>query len=198
MSTRTLYLARHGAADALGTLTDEGREQSRRLGLRLAEAPFDAIWHSPLPRAVESAEIIARKHPGVLLDEAPELVDHIPHVPPATARSGAWVGFFDGYSTREAEAGARTAASSVRRFAHSPGPGRRSTRELLVTHAYPVAWLVRHVLGAPPAAWMSLAGIANTGLTIVDLPEGELASIRCVNDVSHLDAPDPTPLPGRS
>lgn len=59
MTRRTLYLARHGEADALGTLTERGREQSRRLGRRLAEFPIDVIWHSPLPRAEASAGLVA-------------------------------------------------------------------------------------------------------------------------------------------
>lgn len=39
MAARTVYLLRHGAADAWGQLTDEGREQSRLIGQRLARSP---------------------------------------------------------------------------------------------------------------------------------------------------------------
>lgn len=188
MAVRTLYLARHGVADAFGNLLDEGRVQCERLAHRLRDVPLDAIWHSPLPRAADSAAIIATVFPNALLDEAPELVDHVPHVPPIAELSSAWAGFFDGYSEQEAVAGAATAHALVRRFARPPGPGKRSTHELLVTHAYPIAWLVREALGAPPRAWLSLSGITNTGLTVIEYADGEPPAVVCVNDRSHLAA----------
>lgn len=81
MAARGLYLVRHGAADALGRLTEDGRAQSRLIGQRLARLPIDVVWHSPLPRAVECARIVAAEMPRVLVDEAAELVDHVPFVP---------------------------------------------------------------------------------------------------------------------
>ncbi len=186
MAVRTLYLARHGAADALGNLLPLGREQCVLLAQRLGRVPLDAIWHSPLPRAADSARIIAASFPGALLDEAPELIDHVPYVPPLAERRPSAVGFFDGYSQEEAAAGQETARRLSDRFAHAPGPGRRSTHELLITHAYPVAWLVREALGAPRQAWLSLMQIANTGLTILEYADGELPTVTCVNDQSHL------------
>lgn len=188
MPVRNLYVARHGAADALGNLLDLGRDQSVRLARRLSDVPLDAIWHSPLPRAAESAAIIASVFPHALLDEATELIDHVPYVPPPEARSGSSAGFFDGYRDEDAAAGQEVAQSLVRRFSRAPGPGRRSTHELLITHAYPVAWLVREALGAPAAAWLSLMRIANTGLTVIEYADGQLPVVVCVNDQSHLCA----------
>lgn len=186
MAVRTLYLARHGAADALGNLLERGRDQCARLAHRLRRVPLDAIWHSPLSRAADSAAIISETFPGALLDEAVELVDHIPYVPPLQERSPASAGFFDGCSEEEAAAGQETARRLVRRFGHAPGSGRRSTHELLITHAYPVAWLVCAALEAPPRAWLSLTKIANTSLTIIEYADGEPPAVICVNDRSHL------------
>lgn len=186
MAVRTLYLARHGAADALGNLMEPGHDQCVRLARRLSTVPLDAIWHSPLSRAADSAAIIAVSFPHALLDEAEELVDHVPYVPPPESRTPAARGFFDGYSEMEAAAGQATAQRLVHRFAHAPAPGRRSTHELLITHAYPVAWLVREALGAPPQAWLALQHIANTGLTIIEWANDEPPAVLCVNDQSHL------------
>jgi broad specificity phosphatase PhoE len=66
-----LLLIRHGesTANASGIwqgqlefpLSGEGRWQAHRLGRALTSRPFDAIYSSPLGRAFETAEIIARE-----------------------------------------------------------------------------------------------------------------------------------------
>ena len=195
MAIRTLYVARHGAADALGNLLEAGQEQCVRLARRLSGVPLDAIWHSPLSRAANSAAIIATAFPEALTDEAIELIDHVPYVPPPEERTPSASGFFDGYADEDAAAGWEMARALICRFAHAPGPGRRSTHELLITHAYPVAWLVRDALGAPPQAWLSLMQIANTGLTIIEYSDGEPPVIICVNDQSHLPLQPTPPAP---
>lgn len=186
MTDRTLYLLRHGEADALGELTAAGREQSRYLGERLARLPLDAVWHSPLPRAAACAQILGDQLPRVLVDEAPELVDHVPFVPEREDLSVSWAGFFDGYDRAEADAGRRAADALVARFGRPNAHGRRQTHEVLVTHAYPIAWLVREALGTPPARWLSLAGIANASLTVLELRSGEPPGLVMANDQSHL------------
>jgi probable phosphoglycerate mutase len=65
-----LYLVRHGAtrltsedrfSGAAGVdLSDEGRDQVRRLALRLSRHPIGAIYCSPLGRTVETAQILAK------------------------------------------------------------------------------------------------------------------------------------------
>lgn len=66
-----LYLMRHAIAHDLGedgsrsdaerTLTDEGRANTRAAAraMERLELDFDVIWTSPLPRARQTAEIIA-------------------------------------------------------------------------------------------------------------------------------------------
>ncbi|SES08462.1 probable phosphoglycerate mutase [Lentzea xinjiangensis] len=182
MATRHLYLVRHGAADAFGELTEAGRRQSALLGERLAGVPIDTVWHSPLPRATASAEILGAHLPGAAVREAAELVDHVPHVPDEIPP--AWAGFFDGYDAAEAAAGARIAAELVERFAR---PADTETHEVLVTHAYPVAWLVRHALDAPPARWLGL-DCGNAALTVIEHRTGLAPTLVVYNDMSHLPA----------
>ncbi|MFB6076997.1 MAG: histidine phosphatase family protein [Candidatus Nanohaloarchaea archaeon] len=67
-----LFLARHGETDAepgtslLGRtgveLTDTGIEQARRLADRLAGEDVDAVYASPLERAMKTAEPVAAAH----------------------------------------------------------------------------------------------------------------------------------------
>src|ERR1043165_8549343 len=118
MAARYLYIARHGAADAFGELTGTGREQARLLGKRLAHLPITAVWHSPLPRAAATArelDLFLGGNPRVA--QAPELIDHVPYVPPVDETPPSWVPFFDGYSPGEAAAGNKTARSLTARFA---------------------------------------------------------------------------------
>ena len=71
MSTR-IFLIRHGAtvltaedrfAGATDVeLSDEGREQARRLGQRLSTEKVAAVYASPLARTVETASLIAQPH----------------------------------------------------------------------------------------------------------------------------------------
>jgi len=66
----TFYLVRHGACDGLGhmlwgrtegiCLNDEGRAQVQQLAERFTGVKLDALYSSPLQRARETAEVIAR------------------------------------------------------------------------------------------------------------------------------------------
>src|SRR3712207_5152938 len=66
-----LFLIRHGQSTANESgiwqgqmefpLSEEGRSQARRVGLALAGKRFDGLYSSPLGRALETAEIIARE-----------------------------------------------------------------------------------------------------------------------------------------
>ena len=67
---RRLFVVRHGQTERSAAhvysgqadvpLTDAGREQARLAGERLAGAGVDAIWSSPLVRAGDTAEAIAK------------------------------------------------------------------------------------------------------------------------------------------
>jgi serine/threonine-protein phosphatase PGAM5 len=66
LGTRTILLVRHGqyAPEDGGKLTELGREQADHTGKwifeHLAETRVDALWSSTLPRARETAQIIAK------------------------------------------------------------------------------------------------------------------------------------------
>ncbi|MPY48127.1 histidine phosphatase family protein [Streptomyces acidicola] len=180
MATRHVYLVRHGAADPFGALTDVGARQSELVGKRLAGLPIAAVWHSPLPRAVHSAQIMGVCLPDAVVREAPELIDHIPHVPGDVPPT--WAAFFDGYGAEEAEDARRRADALTGRFAR---PAETETHEILVTHAYQVAWLVRHALEAPPVRWLGL-NCGNAALTVIEYRDGMAPTMLLYNDMGHL------------
>ncbi|GAA1868254.1 histidine phosphatase family protein [Myceligenerans crystallogenes] len=185
MATRYLYIARHGDADAFGGLTELGREQARRLGRRLAHLPVDAVWHSPLPRAADSARELDTYLSGdVPVGEAAELIDHVPYVPSPEETPPSWVPFFDGYEAAEAAAAHEIARSLTTRFA-KPSEGADDLHEVLVTHAYPIAWLVRDALDAPRTRWLGLSS-ANAALTVIEYRIGLPPSVVMFSDMSHL------------
>lgn len=187
MATRHLYIARHGDADAFGELTDTGRRQARLVGQRLAHLPINAVWHSPLPRAGGSAqEVAAQLRPGTPVAEAEELIDHVPHVPTPAETPQAWVPFFDGYDPAEAAAGNRIARRLTARFATPPEQD-ADVHEVLITHSYQIAWLVRDALDAPPARWLSLNS-ANAALTVIECRPGLPPGVTMFNEMSHLPA----------
>ncbi|MFB0546030.1 MAG: MSMEG_4193 family putative phosphomutase [Anaerolineae bacterium] len=67
-----LLLIRHGLNDWVGDrlagwtpgvyLNEEGRRQAEALAQRLASLPIEAVYSSPLERAIETAEVIAAPH----------------------------------------------------------------------------------------------------------------------------------------
>lgn len=185
MAVRYLYIARHGAADAFGNLTDVGREQARLLGKRLAHLPITAVWHSPLPRAAETAKELDMLLGGIApVAEAAELIDHVPYVPSPEDTPPSWVPFFDGYDSEEAAAGHRVAHNLTARFASAPDGG-EDMHEVLITHSYPIAWLIRDALDAPAVRWLGLSS-ANTALTVIEHRPSVSPSINMFNDMSHL------------
>ena len=74
-----IYLVRHGQTEWNKThkfqgrsdvpLNDEGREQVKATAMALKDVPFDAVYASPLSRAVETANLIMSYHPAVPLIE---------------------------------------------------------------------------------------------------------------------------------
>lgn len=78
---RRIVLARHGQTewnvehrfqgDTDTPLTDAGVEQARALADRLSSWPLEAVWSSPLDRALRTASLVAERHglrPTILQD----------------------------------------------------------------------------------------------------------------------------------
>ena len=68
-STTRIFLVRHGATTLTAEdrfagatdvpLSDDGREQARRLGMRLRGEQIRSVYASPMGRTVETAQLIA-------------------------------------------------------------------------------------------------------------------------------------------
>ncbi|QGN46551.1 histidine phosphatase family protein [Micromonospora sp. WMMD558] len=190
MPSRLLFLTRHGEPDhppsgesAASGLSVRGRRQASLLGERLREASLDAVHHGPLPRAAETGGLVAAALPGVPVHVTDLAGDHLPHdtdpagLPPSYAR------FLDGFPPAERADGPRVTAAAVRRFARPPVEG--DVRELVVTHAFLIAWLVREALDAPAPRWLGL-NPQHCGLTAIRYVDGLPPRLVAFNDVAHL------------
>ncbi|MGW7054259.1 histidine phosphatase family protein [Streptomyces sp. NPDC054887] len=190
-ATRYLYLARHGEASADETaLTGAGRRQAVRLGERLRGTPLAAVHHGPLPRAAETARLVAEQLDGVPLHRSEPAGDYIPYVPrreelPPDSADGL-LDFLAKFPAEERERGPALAREALARFT-GPVEGGLPRHELVVTHNFLIGWLVRAALDAPAWRWVGL-NHGNAALTVIRYAPGRPSSVLCHNDVRHLPA----------
>lgn len=190
-TARYLYLTRHGQAteDETG-LSENGRRQAALLGERLRDTPLSAIHHGPLPRAAQTARLIADKLQGVTLHESDPAGDYLPYVPhraelpPETA--DATLERLAAFPPEERDPGPRLAGEALARFT-GPVADTEPRHELLVTHNFLAAWLVRDALDAPKHRWLGL-NHANAALTVIRYAPDRPASVLLYNDTGHLPA----------
>ncbi|WP_449352364.1 histidine phosphatase family protein [Streptomyces shaanxiensis] len=190
-ATRYLYLARHGEAlpDESG-LTEAGRRQAVLLGQRLRDVPLTAVHHGPLPRAVQTARLIGDQLNNVPLHASDLAGDYVPYVPPRhelpADSADFYLRFLADTTEEERDQGATPARRALDLFT-GPADGEEDRHELVVTHNFLVAWLVRDALHAPKWRWLGL-NHANAALTVIRYAPGRAPSVLVTNDMRHLPA----------
>jgi probable phosphoglycerate mutase len=186
LTTRYLFLTRHGEADRRGRLTEAGQRQAILLGRRLRDVPVTTIHHGPLSRTTETAALIAAQLPGVprhVEDAADDFVPYTPKREELPETSGdLLLAFVRQFPPGDDE----RAAEAERRFS-GPVPGSEPRYQVLVTHNFLVGWLVRAAQDAPPWRWLTYSH-AHAGLTVVQYSPGRPAALLTYNDLSHLPA----------
>ena len=194
--THYLYLVRHGehldAEHGLvdGPLSPRGRRQAALLADRLSGVPLDAVWHSPLERAQETARAVAERLPSVTPQPTPLLFDCVPTGMTEETPS-VYEAFFGAYTEADIEAGSAQMADAVAEFlVRKP-----DAHELLITHNFVIGWFVREVLGAAPWRWLTI-NQAHCGLTVLAQRPGRPWSLVSHNDLAHLPFELRTGLPG--
>jgi len=202
-ATRYLYLARHAEASPDGGaeggvdveadveadgggLTPNGRSQADLLGRRLRGLPIRLLHHGPLPRAAQTAQLVAAHLDGVTPQVAQAAGDYLPYLPrrdelpPESAES---LMRFLARPTVEQHR-PELAREAVSRFT-GPVPGDQERHELLITHGFLIGWLVRHALDAPGWRWIGLDH-TNAALTILRYTPGLPPALVTYNDTAHL------------
>lgn len=149
----------------------------------MGEAGLAAIHHGPLPRATETATIVAAYCSRVPVYGDECVGDYLPSAPDTSHLPDSYGHLVHAYRPAERVAGAAWAATAVRRFVEAPGDA--DTQELIITHNFLVGWLVRHVLGGPDWRWLGL-NQCNAALTAILCRDGYPPVLVAFNDMSHL------------
>ncbi|QTD98560.1 histidine phosphatase family protein [Streptomyces cyanogenus] len=199
MTPTTLLLARHGqtvwhaenryAGVSDVALTDTGRDQAEALGRWAAGHPVDAVWTSPLSRAVATAEpacralgLTPRREPGLRecdfgVLEGRTLAEFAAEDPAAAEafRADPVAHPFPGAEDPRAAAARGTAA--LRRIA-AAHPGERV---LVVAHNTLLRLVLCSLLSIPMAEYRRvLPGLHNAALTELRI-EGERTALLSLN-----------------
>ena len=159
------------------------------LGRRLSTVPFGSVQHGPLPRATETAQLVAQQLsspvPVVELEAAGDYVPHMPSPDDVDAEHRAGVmAFLADVSAEEAARGAELAAEAIRLLA-GPKQGGDESHHLVVSHAFTIGWLVRDACAAPPWRWLGLDN-GHAALTVLRYSTERPPTVAVFNDMSHL------------
>jgi len=202
MATR-LFLVRHGATQltaedrfsgAVGVdLSDEGRDQVRRLATRLRDDAIAAVYCSPLSRTVETARILSHSHG----------LSPIPRDGLREISHGRW----EGLTRREVEERfpGEYAAWESDPFTFAPEEGESGVavlaralpvlREivvahdghnvLVVSHKATLRLLISSLLGFDARGYRDRLDQSPACLNVVDFKDPVRARLMLFNDVSH-------------
>ncbi len=182
MARRLVLFVRHGDyRREPEELTDIGLEQVRSTAGRLAAGPgIDRIVHSTMPRAVQTASLLAAELGIADLRPDEALAECVPGTPAErllTDEQQAWfVQHADG------GAGARQLTTAAMRYLV---PTAQDTVELLVAHANVIRWLLATAVGAGADAWFQQA-YYHCALSAVVLRPDRQPAVLTVNDAGHL------------
>jgi probable phosphoglycerate mutase len=209
MTTR-VYLVRHGATELTDEdrfagaidvkLSDEGRDQARRLGLRLEGEPISAAFASPMVRTMDTAALIVASHglPVTPVDGIREIAH------------GRWE-----RKTRaevEAEFPEEYARYETDPFSFAPTDGESGLqvtaralpallrlveqyadqRILVVSHKATIRLLVSSLIGVDPRKYRDRLDQSPCALNILDFKDVSCPRLTLFNDTSHYagDVPD--------
>jgi len=180
-----LYVVRHGdAAPHDGPLSPIGEQQAKLTGERLKDVPFSTICHGPLPRAAQTARLIAAFMPDVPVVSSDLAGDYLPSDPDPDDLPASYARFLDQFSEAERSEGPKVAARAVQAFTQA-GPEGTDVHTLIVTHNLLIGWLVSQAMAAPAWRWLGLNQM-NCGLAVITYRPGLPPSLLTFNDAGHL------------
>lgn len=189
MAQRFLYLVRHGqynqAEGDEGRLTETGILQSQYAAEALRRLRFNAMYASPLPRAHQTAEIIADTceiHlPLQLCDSLQECVPSVPPILKAYYRLNKESNPPRPHEVADCQ---RQLHDAFERFAVAPAADADQV-DLLVCHGNVIRFFVTQALEVSVDTWMKM-GIYNCGITCIFIQPSGSISLLSHNEAGHL------------
>ena len=154
----------------------------------MSNVPFGSVQHGPLPRATETAQLVARQlgsqMPVIELDAAGDYIPQVPSPDEVDPEHRAGVmAFLADVSSGETARGAELAADAIRLLT-GPEQIEHDSHHLVVTHAFTIGWLVRHACAAPPWRWLGLDS-GHAALTVLRYSTDRPPTV-VFNNMSHL------------
>lgn len=214
MGTRHLILVRHGAYyqapehPRYGSLTAAGREEARAVGRALADVSVRSVVASSMPRAIETAEVIAATIGASRTRRLACLSEVVPDLSAGDLGSQALRSDGDAAATRadlqrqpnrrrehlravdptgERLAAHDQACEAWRRLVRPVRTG--DVPEIVVMHGNLIRWLACRAMGAETALWSNL-GTAYGGITRLRVASDGSATLDSYNETGHLTAVD--------
>jgi broad specificity phosphatase PhoE len=200
-----VFMVRHGATvlsaeDRFAGVTDvelseEGREQARRLAERLSQEKISAVYASPLGRTVETARILAAPHDlEVQTRDGFREISH-GHWEGMTRRDvekqfpeeiAEWEKDPYTFAPVGGESGLAVTARALPALIHlvREHPGENI---LVVSHKATIRLLLSSLLGFDPRRYRDNLDQKPTALNIVDFRDPTRARLTLFNDTSHYD-----------
>jgi alpha-ribazole phosphatase len=199
------YLLRHGETEWNAAnricgrsdvpLSEAGRRQAKRLAERLKPISFEALYSSPLKRAIETARFISERIglEPVVDDRLVELdygqwegktLEEIMKNDPKTLR--AWEADPGRVTPPGGESGLE-AQQRVVHFLDSLAAKHRKSQVAVVLHKTVCRLAICYVLGMPPSDYRRRLILENAALSIIQ-PREDGWQLITYNDTSHLSA----------
>ena len=185
MAVRVIYLVRHAHHDVDnptgselgGSLTQMGLKQAELTAKALAQRPISSIHCSSLNRAEETARIVSREVPGLMIQSTDLLWEAIPSMTPKLQIE------MPHYTGQQVLQDRQRAEVAFRKYFKVAKRGDK--HDVIVCHGNLIRYFVSLVLKAELESWMRM-DICNCGVTQVMVQaEGDMA-VLCHNDWSHL------------
>jgi broad specificity phosphatase PhoE len=198
-----VFLVRHGATvltaeDRFAGSTDvplsnEGREQARRLALRLRSHQIAAVYASPLGRTVETARILAE--PSGLKVQTRSALREISHgrweqmtraevAQEFPDEADAWEKDPFTFAPRDGESGLAVTARALPALLEIVR-GHPGENVLVVSHKATIRLLISSLLGFDPRRYRDNLDQSPAALNIVDFKDPTRARLTLFNDTSH-------------
>lgn len=191
MTTRTLYMIRHGQYDTTvktsngGSLTETGRQQADHAGKAVSRIPIDFVHASTMTRAIETANIIAQ-HLKMEYSTHDSIREAIPTIPPRVASAILQMMEADPSFTHDTiHRDKKRVDEAFEQFFAAPDANVQSTHEVLVCHGNIMRYLTCRALDINVDTWAKL-DINHCGITIITVDEQARHRLITHNATGHL------------